>query len=469
MNRVFPVFIASPQDVGLERKHCEEAIQTLAPRLARLFGVTLAPLLWEQFAPISSADATHPQLDILRRIEPYSIFIAVLWRRSGTKIEELGVGGTEAEINHVLANRDRIKILTYFRKQQREKIKRISRYDRKQMDAVLKLEQRLHKQRVWSTSYENAAGFAKRITADLMEAILEMVLAPEPLKLRHYLKFFRFGEPYRPGAQTIFIVYPPITRERSGNDCGVSLDWRQRLLPRVVFEDAKAIQDFEEVMRMMGRKYRTVTLGSPELDLAEPGDRVWVCIPRNDMAHEVLREISTDSATLLGFRFERRTFHKSHRDELCIVWKSRGRKEIVIRSPLAKYLHFSKRPRGQSEWCPKYGYTLARDYAILARFRVKPQTAVDDRETYYHYFVGGIRGLGTWGVGWFIDHRAQQLARVINQSEPDGDLQVLLEVTYRNYRIKDVRSVGHEAPEYFGRRFSDDFIQEELRKAETFA
>ena len=51
---LIPVFIASPQDVAAERELARDAIHELAPRRARMFGVSLVPVMWEEFAPISS-------------------------------------------------------------------------------------------------------------------------------------------------------------------------------------------------------------------------------------------------------------------------------------------------------------------------------------------------------------------------------------------------------------------------------
>jgi hypothetical protein len=466
MNRVIPVFIGSPGDVSPEREHCENAVHALAPKLASVFGVTLVPLRWEQFAPVSSADASHPQTDILRRIEPYSIFIGILWRRYGTPVDTNGDSGTEKEFAHALENRDRIAVLAYFRDQARKDWCNATEAELKQADKVVGLRDRLHEQRVWTGTYRNEKDFSKRITADLVEAALKMILAPEPLKLRHYLKFFRFGEAYRLGAQPIFIVYPSLTREATGVENGVNLDWQSRLLPRVVFEDAKALQDVEEVMRVLGRKYRTVTIGSPELNLAEPGDRVWICIPRNPMANEVLDKLRSDGRDV-HFRFNRQRFDDNGQNELFIRWKYPSGKELIIRSPLTKYLRFSKRPIGPSEWKPLNGYTLARDYAVFARFKVIPDNPLHEKESYYHYFIGGVRGLGTWGAGWFIDHQAKELPKAINPNSPSDDVQILLEVTYRDYRIKGVRNVSNETQEFFDRRFSDEFIREELRSAQT--
>ena len=466
MNGVIPVFIGSPSDVTPERRHCERAVQALAPTLAEVFGVTLVPLLWEQFAPISSPDAGHPQLEILRRMEPSSIFVGLLWRKYGTAFDADGRSGTDVEYGHALKNRDRISILSYFRDPNSGPRLPANTEAKEQLKKVLELKKQLKEQKVWSVTYKTPQEFLHRIGSDILEAALKIALAKEPTRLRNYVKFFRFGESHRTGERPILIVYPPLTRDPSSRDSGVLLNWQERFLPRVVFEDAKAIQDVEAVMRALNRRYRTLTIGSPELPLEELGDRVWICIPRNPAAQKVLDAFRKADLTRVRFRFERRPYGK--REELILLWRDSKGDDIVIRSPLAKYLRYSRRPLGLSEWQPIYGYTFARDYAVFARFRIRPENAVHEREIFYHYFIGGIRGLGTWGAGWFIDHRSKQLAESVSGLvDPDEDVQLLLEVTYQDYRIKDVRIVSDEPAEYFSDRYGDQFIQNELRELEA--
>jgi hypothetical protein len=461
MNPIIPVFIASPSDVARERDIAEQAVQSLAPRLAELFGVTMVPVRWEQFAPISSADASHPQLDILRRIEPYSIFIGILGRKYGTPVPRLRVAGTEAEFNHALKNRDRISILAYFRDTSKGK-------DAKKDTRIDKLKQRLFRKNVWCSSFKGNKEFANRILVDLMETSLRMILRRGPTDLRRYAEFFRFGHEARMGSYPILIAYPPITEPGPGG-AAAKFPWRERLLPRVVFEDLKVVQDIEGIMRILHREYRTVTTDSPELLSVPPGDRVWVCVPRNLMAREILKEL--DSRT--RFSFQRATFEGGS-EELYIRWKALNGKEIRIRSPLAKYLANSKRPDKASYWKPLYGYTYGRDYGILSRFQVSPGPPAVEWQRYYHYFVGGIRGLGTWGVGWFLDHCTPQLEQSTKNSrrykaQGKEDVQILLEVVYENYRVVSVRDVGNQNQRFFEERISDRYIQEQLSRAQSFS
>jgi hypothetical protein len=406
---VIPVFIASPSDVAKEREITEAAVHALAPRLARLFGVTVVPLRWEQFAPISSFDATHPQVGILRRIEPFSIFVGIVWKRYGTPVSGSDHSGTEMEFEHALHHRDRISILSYFREAPGRLPK--EKKARAQRKKVEKLKRRFHEEGVNWSSYATPDDFEHRIFGDLMEAALRLILSEEPRKPTDYLRFFKFGSHHRVRSRPLLIVYPPVTDPGPGHKKPI-YNWRDRLLPHVIYEDSKAIQDIEEAMRLIGREYKTVTTDSPDLDMAQNGDRVWVCLPRNRRARRVLERLGDR----VRFRFESIKGGRG-RAELVLQWRGRGGSWIRIRSPLRRYLDKSNRPDREVPWKPLHGYAYAKDYAVFARFRVPSNWhAPDSGEHFYHYFVGGIRGLGTWGVGHLIDHESSNLVTMAEVS-----------------------------------------------------
>jgi hypothetical protein len=453
VNPVIPVFIASPSDVTKERDITEKAIHALAPRMARLFGVTLVPLRWEQFAPISSYDASHPHIGILRDIRPFSIFVGILWKRYGTKISDLNETGTESEFSHALENRDKISILTYFRVNSRDGAG--DSEEQAQRKKVAALKSRLRQKRVWSANYKAVQEFQLRILPDLMEATLHLVLPKEPRTVLDYLKFFRFGSHHRLGMRPLLIVYPPITDPGPGHGTPL-LEWRERLLPHVVYEDSKAIQDIEQAMRLLGREYKTITTDSPDLVTADPGDRIWVCVPRNRRAHRVLEDLGE------RVRFHFYSQDGESRGECRLRWRTANGEYLQIRSPLAKYLAHSARPKEQAAWSPAFGYTYCRDYAVLARFRMYVDPESSGSEYYYHYFVGGIRGLGTWGIGYLIDHQSSRLVRMAEEAvkgHPTDDVQILLEVTYENFRITRVRDVSEEGATFFDEHYSDEYIR----------
>jgi len=86
--------------------------------------------------------------------------------------------------------------------------------------------------------------------------------------------------------------------------------------------------------------------------------------------------------------------------------------------------------------------------------------------------LGGLRALGTWGAAWFIENCSARLARIIDDSESkssdnSSDIQLLLEVVYRDYKIVDVRNVSDEPQSFFSERDSFEYIREQYEKANT--
>jgi hypothetical protein len=118
---------------------------------------------------------------------------------------------------------------------------------------------------------------------------------------------------------------------------------------------------------------------------------------------------------------------------------------------------------GQSggAWDAKKGKIIAKDFAVLARFKRPPETGIDVVSGHLHdYFLAGIRGLGTWGAGWFID-RSPSLLSKFKESD---DIQLLLEVTYKNGRITTVKDVSNQNEKYFEAQLSKKLIRDEIEK-----
>lgn len=461
INPMIPVFIASPSEVRKERKLVESAIHLLAHRFARLFGVTMVPLLWEEFAPISSFDAAHPQVGILRRIQPFSIFIGILWNRCGTTVGQSNETGTEQEFFHAMKHRETISILTYFRSQ--TKVTAKEKKFKSEQEKVKELKLKLQNQNILIGDYNNLGDFSRRILPDVMESCLELVLTKEPKKIANYYNFFKFGSHWRVASGPLLIAYPPIT-DPGPNYEKPKLDWQNRLLPHVIYEDFKTIQDIEEVMRLLGREYKTVTTDSPTLDMAESGDRIWVCVPRNKKAHRILEELKKQNVKI-KFNFDSIKLAKK-KLETILYWDN-GKNNIKIRSPLTKYLRWSARPLVKDEWKPAYGFSYCRDYAIFARFKLYKDFEDRRGEFFYHYFIGGIRGLGTWGVGHLIDHQSSMLVRIANQqilSDETADIQMLLEVTYENFRVTRAIDVSNMDEAFFTERYNEKYIKEHLER-----
>ena len=466
MQSVIPVFIASPNDVSKERRYTVEVVRSVSSKIASIYGVVLAPITWEEFAPISSGEAINPQFNILKRIKSHSIFIGILHKRYGTKIPEMGdISGTESEFNHALQHRKNIQILTYFR--DIKKTTNLSKDEIEQLANLNLLKEKLRDKKIFCANYPNEQNFRRRIVLDLFEATLKMLKAPIDVRLSHYEKYFQFSSSYQENVNPVLIVYPPISDPMFGHR-NLQTDWKKYLLPTVVLEDTKAIQSLESTMNLIGKNYQTVMDCSPDLKMSPPGDRIWICISRNQDAQNRLQVLGDRPR----FSFVNRERNGIKHVERQLIWRGSDGNHINIVSPLTEYLEVSKRPSSEPKWEPSYGFTYARDYAVLARFCVIPDEKYEPDKRFFYYFLGGIRALGTWGAGWFIENCYAQLAKIIDESESKlgnqlPDIQLLLEVTYRDYKIIEVRNVSDETSKFFEQRNSLDFIREQYNTANT--
>lgn len=457
---VIPVFIASPGDVKNEREIAEKAIIAVSDKLNTIFGIALVAIKWENFAPISSGDASHPQYQILKRIEPFSIFIGILYRRYGTKIKEMGdISGTETEFKHAIEHRNHIKILSYFRDQNREGLQDHDTKTLKQILQVDELKQKLRNKNIFNQNYFDEEEFQQRIILDLFETVLQMTLPGEDKRFSNYAKFFLFGGNSRQRDNPLLIVYPSIRLPRIVPDNNCVPNWRKHLFPTIAVEDSKAIQKLESTLRLLNRPYKITADHSNELDYVSQGGRIWVCFGSNKPARKVLERLGEK----VRFRFSINHLDDTEKKERYLTWRSNDRKDITVRSPLNKYLSHSERPEGDDlRWKARYGNTYARDYAVLARFKVPDSSSARDDEPFFHYFIGGIRGLGTWGASWYIEHCSKQLAEL--SAENDDDIQILLEVTYQNYKIIDVKNVSSKEQDFFDERFNDEYIKGQYKE-----
>jgi hypothetical protein len=233
--------------------------------------------------------------------------------------------------------------------------------------------------------------------------------------------------------------------------------WFRRLLPNIVFEDFKALQKIEKVLRLIGFwDFRIYGTSSIPADIRFM-NRVWIGLPRSTRSLQQV-DIYAERAR---FRFLPRK-----RDSISqLLWRSsnKGEGTITVKSPLSIYLTEQRQGfSGVGEWDPKLGHIVAKDYAVLARFSdIRPGSPVMTDGYLKDYFVAGIRGLGTWGAAWFIDHQYNLFAQV-HESE---DIQMLLEVTYRNERIFEVKDVSHERQGYFSAQNSLREIRRIIRIA----
>ena len=232
--------------------------------------------------------------------------------------------------------------------------------------------------------------------------------------------------------------------------------WIDRLQPNMVFEDHKALQKIEKSLRLIGfRDYRIYNSADIPSDVGFM-NTFWICIPRNNKAAPFLARHNRK----LRFQFIRKT----KRSDTYISWRPflRKQKKIIIASPLSKYLELQRiNYPNNSEWEKQMSHIIAKDYAILARLNNTTTSPTMADGILKDYFLAGIRGLGTWGAGWFIDRKYNHFLAW----KENAEIQILLEVTYQEGRVIDVQDVSNKNQEYF---FKENEIVNIKRKIEEY-
>jgi hypothetical protein len=266
---------------------------------------------------------------------------------------------------------------------------------------------------------------------------MELRLATE--KHKAIQSFLQFGIPERPTSPRLAVIYPPIDRRYLKED-KPDEHWLQRLMPDIIFEDMKALQKIEKTLRLIGfTDFRIFNNRSIPADVHYM-NRIWLCLPRNQPAQANL-ELYKDASK---FRLIART----PKHEARFLWRNslKSSEFIEITSPLSKYLKEQREGIDVYDWSSELGRIIAKDYAVIARFSYEGKDVAMEDGKIKDYFIAGIRGLGTWGAGWYIDRKHNEIAKKCEQNE---NVQILLEVTYKDERILDVCDVSDKPEKYF--------------------
>lgn len=436
------VFLSFASDVQEETNLAGAVVKNINDRIREPLGLLLESTTWRGMAPMTPAPPSRIQDRINEVVRECNIFVLVLWKRfgSGNLAEEV-----EIAIER-LKSQKRIMFLAYFRD-----LPATSVPDTQQVQ-VIDLRRRLQDQGIWFRSYSNPSEFKDHLTHDLYETVLRFRLSTS--KVQAMRDLWQLGEPEKPTYPQLAIVYPPVDRRYLKPEHPDRF-WLDRLVPHLVFEDFKAIQKIEKGLRLINfRKYRLFTTVDVPVDVASM-NRVWLCWPRNARAIEELRRYSR----VARFHFTPR----QRSSEARIHWRAPGSSDTIqIRSPLKKYLELQRDSMRGGEWKAEMGRIVAKDFAIVARFTDERTPEVVGTRLLKDYFIGGIRGLGSWGAGWFIDRRYTAF-RGLDENE---DLQLLLEVICKDGRILDVRDVSAEPASYFRNENTLSQIRKIIRRPE---
>lgn len=440
------IFISSPGDVLEERAIAEKVIEQVDRSCRDTLGVHVEAHTWTDLPPFASLPERTIQQVINDQLRDCNAFLLILNKRYGSIEANQAISNTEREIElarKMFEEGSLSCFLSYFRDLP------ANEDPGSQEDRVRRLRADLFAQRkVLCRHYADPGGFREKFTHDLYCTILKLFVDDE--KQKALKKFWRFG--FRQGQvhPQLAILYPALDRTFMRQETPDQI-WLKRLVPHVVFEDFKAMQKIEKALRLIGfRDFESFNISARPPDV-EDQNRLWLCLPRNPHAQRQLEHYRERAWFSFGTR------GPDHESYIC--WRSGGSKQFRVNSPLAKYLEIQRAQPG-GDWQHEHGQVFAKDFAILARFSDRRKWRGPTTGTLKDFFVAGIRGLGTWGAAWFIDRRYDALADGI--APDDTDIQLLLEVTYQNERILDVRPVSDEPESYFLEQNSRESIRAQI-------
>ena len=441
------IFISSANDVEKERNFAEDVINKINRTTREPLGITFNVIRWEHMLHLTPLPEETIQDEINKHVDKCDVFLLILYKRYGTVEKGRTKSNLEIEINRAidrLLKERKIYFLTYFRKIPPDD-------DRGQQEIqVRKLREGLPKKGIWKKDYSEPEEFKEQLCYDLYKVLFRFRFSTK--KHQYLTAFWDLGITDRHESPELAIVYPPEDRYFDSFDKDECF-WQRRLVPNVVFEDFKAMQKIEKTLRLIGfRNFHFYSTKSIPPDILNK-NRIWLCLPRNNRSLERLRQYQK----IKNFDF----IPKGKDEKMTLLWKSRATKNkfIEIKSPLSKYLK-EQRISPDTKWNSDMGKIIAKDYAVISRFK-----AMDNQDIVIHgnlmeYFIAGIRGLGTWGAGWFIDRQYSHFRKL----DSGQNYQVLLEVTYRDERIFSIRDVSNEPAEYFQNENSLKIIRNHIEE-----
>lgn len=433
--KVLTMFVASPSDVKLERKLLEDAVQRVNKKTRDGLGALINVRKWEDLAPLPPDAPEETMQDrIMAEVKRSELFVVILYQRYGTKEAGHAKSNTEREIDAILERwrmEPRLKLLFYFR----ELFPNPDQGPQEQQ--VRDLRARLDQLQIQHSTYKDPEDFKELLTHDAYDILMRIQASTYKRSLLR--NFWRFGgDDSRPHDVKLAIVYPPAERDwfADGSDPKY---WARRLTTQIAFEDHKAIQKIEKTLRLVGFNAYKVYPSTSAPDLSRM-NRVWLCMSRNRQGLQHLQKhTERRSSFTTGSRPLRKRPH-------LIEWRADSGETVRIASPMSQYLEMQrKRMDLGGEWRGEFARVVAKDYAILARLTTAPRGFRGEDEPLREYFVGGIRGLGTWGAAWFLDRNYSYFRDI----DPYGNVEVLLEVTYFDGQIHSVEDVSNRPQSYF--------------------
>ena len=427
-------FVSSPKDVVAERLIAKKVIEEVGATCKEALGIDLECVTWSDLPPQTTKLPDERIQDILNtRIPECHVFILILWRRYGSTEAGHRKSNTQRETEialDLLKAEKKIMFLTYFRDLPPNED--VGEQER----SVRRFRTMLTKEEIWHKRYSKPAEFQELLTHDLYRTILRYKLAPR--KHRALRRFWVFGTPDKITHPNLAIIYPSMNRTFMGSPDDPKV-WLNRLEPNVVFEDFKALEKLVKTLRLVGtRDFRVYNSSNIPPDVNHM-NRFWICLRNTPGLQQAGLYRKVARFTMV---------RKKIRAASTIRWRrsARSKQSIVIHSPLAKYLRVQRSKLDiRGEWRREMDNIVAKDFAVLARFRDTRRDVAMQDHYLQDYFLAGLRGLGTWGAAWFIDRQYQ----AFEDLDEKKDFQFLLEVEYRDGRICEVRDVSNKPQRYF--------------------
>lgn len=442
------IFISSPGDVARERELLEEIISEISKSVRDTLGYHLECKRWEDQIPQASLPPKTKQDEIMKEIGKCQMFILILHKRYGEIPPKQKISRTEMEIElalKLLQKGKDIMFLSYFKKN----IPNPDPGDQEKL--ILLLEEKLEKEKgVLSRKFKSLEDFKNKFTHDLYHALL--IKSKAPTKKQEGWKNFWGLDTLEGKPNSRLAIICPAMDKRFAND-NIENIWTERLMPFIPFEDFSAVEFIERTLRDINftefKTYPTARLPEEIMEI----NRVWICLPRNRPGVIQLENYKKG----LSFMFASNTAT----NEKYFQWRFRKTKTFMdIKSPLAKYLMQQRRMIESPTWGPEHGKIIAKDFAILARFT--DNNTSSDSGILKDFFFAGIRGLGTWGAGWFLFNKCEVFQKLV---EPDEkNIQLLLEVTFKDEKIFDVKDVSNQPQSYFDNENNENVVYENIRK-----
>ena len=441
------IFLSSPSDVKEERNSVSKVVEEVNDTLPQNLGIRLRVERWEKFRP---SKETFDQF-IERHLIQSDLFVMIFSRKFGSPPTRGGKyeSGTEMEYDiacklNELSDGKRPELFTYFSKIEDPLL---IEDPGEELKKVLNFKEKV-KQSLFYKEYPSSEVFHFYFKDHLISWVLEiserMKEYQSLVKKKTTLEnFFALGSP--PGEPTkTLIIYAP--NEFAGD--------RTHLLPYMVTEDFIAIHKLTKSLNIAGHQdVRAITTDVYDPDRDRGYNKIFVCLPRNMRGRHCLKRISSTQKEV----FQIEPIRQDEKMTWLINWFNQNGL-VKIHSPQSRYLI---EQRESDAWKSHPANCVARDYGVIARFfnpRVQDDPTLGSLKK---LFVFGIRGLGTWGAAHYLDHSWKDLHKGVKNK---NSIQILLEITYCDGRVRSVEDVSNNDQQYFDEQMEGDYIREEIKR-----